>query len=323
MSRGRRATRESGKGRDQLESASRIRAVPRKRDTPLRPGAPLPSSASRALLTVMSGLDAGRIFPLDQRETVIGRDPEAHLWVSDPAVSWRHARLVRGESDTVALHDLGSRNGTFVEGTRVEGTGQLEPGARLQLGPSFLLRFTVGDAHEESFQRVLYESSVRDALTGLFNRRYFDQRLASELSHAHRSDGALAVLLIDVDHFKELNDTHGHRAGDEVLCELARQLGRVVRAEDVFARWGGDEFIVLARDATTEAAEQLAERLRAAARSVWVMADGSPLSPSVSVGVVTLPEIEPNDGPPEIVARADDRLYCAKLAGRDCVRTRG
>jgi diguanylate cyclase (GGDEF)-like protein len=271
----------------------------------------------------MSGLDAGRVFPLDQSETVIGRDPEAHLWVSDPAVSWRHARLVRDDSGTIALHDLGSRNGTFVEGQRIEGPRQLEPGVRVQLGPSFLLRFSLGDAQEESFQRVLYESSVRDALTGLFNRRYFDQRLASELSHAHRSDGSLAVLLIDVDHFKELNDTHGHQAGDDVLCELARQLGRVVRAEDVLARWAGDEFIVLARDATSEAAEQLAERLRAAARAVWVMAEGSPLSPSISVGVVTLAEMEPNDGPAEIIARADDRLYCAKLAGRDCVRTRG
>jgi diguanylate cyclase (GGDEF)-like protein len=275
------------------------------------------------MLTVMSGLDAGRVVPLDQYETVIGRDPGAQVWVSDPAVSWRHALLVREPSGAVAVHDLDSRNGTFVEGKRIEGSLRLDPGARVQLGPSFLLRFTVGDAQEESFQRVLYESSVRDSLTGLFNRRYFDQRLASELSHAHRSDGSLAVLLIDVDHFKELNDAHGHQAGDDVLCELARQLGRVVRAEDVIARWGGDEFIVLARDASTDAAEQLAERLRAAARSVWVMADGEPLSPSISVGVVTLAETEPNDGPAEIVARADDRLYCAKLAGRDCVRTRG
>jgi diguanylate cyclase (GGDEF)-like protein len=185
------------------------------------------------------------------------------------------------------------------------------------------MRFTVGDAREEGFQRSLYESSVRDALTGVFNRRYFERRLASELSFAHRSNGCIAVLLLDVDHFKELNDAYGHRAGDDLLCELARQLGRVVRAEDVLARWGGDEFIVLARNATTEAAHQLAERLRRAAAAAHIIANEVPLSPSISIGVVTLAEIEPDEGPAEIIARADDRLYCAKLGGRDRVCTTG
>jgi diguanylate cyclase (GGDEF)-like protein len=321
MSRESRATLRSEKPKAQ--SRSRVRTRRRQRDTPLRPGAPMPSSPARAFLTVMSGLDAGRVLAVDHDDTVIGRDPEAHLWVSDPAVSWRHARLVRDDGGGLVLHDLGSTNGTFVDGQRVERRWPLHAGARIQLGPSFLLRFTIGDAHEESFQRVLYESSVRDALTGVFNRRYFDQRLASELAHAHRSDGALAVLLADIDRFKELNDQHGHQVGDDILCELARQLGRIVRAEDVVARWGGNEFAVMARDATADAAEQLAERLRGAARAVRVFANGVAVSTSVSVGVVTLAEIEPDEGPGELVARADDRLYVAKLAGRDCVCTRG
>jgi diguanylate cyclase (GGDEF)-like protein len=270
----------------------------------------------------MSGLEAGRVFSLDHGETIVGRDPGADLWVSDPAVSRKHIRLVHDPVGGVVLHDLGSRNGTFVEGQRVERRRQLEPGARVQLGPTFLMRFSLGDAQEESFQRSLYESSVRDALTGVFNRRYFDRRLASELAHAHRASGSIAVLLLDVDHFKELNDAYGHQAGDDLLCELARQLGRVVRAEDVLARWGGDEFIVLARNATAEAARQLAERLRTAAQTAYVVANDVPLSPSISVGVVTLCEMDPDEGPTELIARADDRLYGAKLAGRNCVRMR-
>jgi diguanylate cyclase (GGDEF)-like protein len=270
----------------------------------------------------MSGLDAGRVFALDHGDTVVGRDPDADLWVSDPAVSRKHVRLVHDPVGGVVLHDLDSRNGTFVDGERVESRRRLQPGARIQLGPTFFMRFSLADSQEESFQRALYESSVRDALTGVFNRRYFDRRLASELAHAHRASGSIAVLLLDVDHFKELNDAYGHKAGDDLLCELARQLGRVVRAEDVLARWGGDEFIVLARNASAEAAQQLAERLRSAAQMACVVANEVPLSSSISVGVATLAEIDPDDGPTELVARADDRLYGAKLAGRNCVRMR-
>ncbi len=243
--------------------------------------------------------------------------------MSDPAVSRRHARIVHAQVGGVVLHDLDSQNGTFVDGARVHRSRRLDPGARVQLGPSFVMRFTLGDSQEESFQRALYESAIRDSLTGVYNRRYFNRRLASELSHAHRSNGSIAVLLIDVDHFKELNDAYGHKAGDDLLCELARQLGRVVRAEDVLARWGGDEFIVLARSATADAAYQLAERLRRAASTAHVVANEVPLSPSVSIGVVTLAEIEPDEGAAEILARADDRLYGAKLAGRDRVCTSG
>jgi diguanylate cyclase (GGDEF)-like protein len=322
MSRETRATLDAEKPR-KAQSGSRIRTTRRQRDTPLRPGRAMQWSHPRPLLTVMSGLESGRVIPLEEGETVVGRDPTAHVWVADPAVSRRHARLVHDRVGGVVLHDLGSRNGTFVEGERVERRRRLEPGARVQLGPSFFLRFSVADAHEESFQRSLYESSIRDSLTGVFNRRYFDRRLNSELSHAHRSSGSIAVLLIDVDHFKELNDTYGHHAGDDILCELARQLGRVVRAEDVLARWGGDEFVVLARNASADDAAQLGERLRTAARTVSVYAEEVPLSPSISVGVVTLGEIEPNEGPAELIARADDRLYCAKLAGRDCVCMNG
>jgi diguanylate cyclase (GGDEF)-like protein len=322
MSRETRAVGESDQHSDP-HSGSRIRTARRQRDTPLRPAAALPWSPPRGLLTVMSGLEAGRVVCLDQGEVVVGRDPEADLWVTDPAVSRKHVRIVHDREHGVVLHDLGSRNGTFVDGKRVQRTRQLQPGARIQLGPTFLMRFTVGDAREEGFQRSLYESSVRDALTGVFNRRYFERRLASELSYAHRSNGSIAVLLIDVDHFKDLNDAYGHRAGDEILCGLARQLGRVVRAEDVLARWGGDEFIVLARNATAEAAHQLAERLRRAAGTAHIIANEVPLSPSISIGVVTLAEIEPDEGAAEIIARADDRLYGAKLGGRDRVCTTG
>jgi diguanylate cyclase (GGDEF)-like protein len=271
----------------------------------------------------MSGLDAGRVVALDHDETVIGRDPGAHVWVADPAVSWRHARIAREARGAIVLHDLDSTNGTFLDGERVAGSAVLQAGQQIHLGPTFRARFGVGDTYEESFQRALYNSSVRDALTGLFNRRYFDQRLASELAHAHRRESALAVLLIDIDHFKQLNDKHGHQAGDDALRILARDLGRVVRSEDVLARWGGDEFIAIAREATRDDATQLGERLRSAARSAWVRSGEIVVSTTVSIGLATLSDLRPDEGPSDLIARADERLYGAKLAGRDCVCAQG
>jgi diguanylate cyclase (GGDEF)-like protein len=271
---------------------------------------------------MMTGLDAGRVFTIDYGETALGRDPQAHVCVSDPLVSWSHARILRAEGAGVALEDLGSTNGTFVDGRRIAKRKWLRSGARVQLGPSLVMRFSVGDADEESFQRGLYESTVRDALTGAFNRRYFDRRLACEQAYALRSEGALAVLMIDVDNFKSLNDTYGHRAGDELLRVLARELCSVLRTEDVLARWAGDEFVVLARNATPEAAAQLAERLRLAAHGAQVVvAPGVGVAPSISVGVASLCELEADEGPAGIVARADEQLYGAKLSGRDCVCT--
>ena len=301
------------------KSESRLRTDGGGGRTPMRPAAPWPLREPRAMLTVLSGLEAGRVVALDGDETILGCDPDAQIWVSDPAVSWRHARVVRGRDGAIFLDDLGSTNGTFVDGRRVEGRQRLEPGQSVQLGPSFRVRFALGDNYEESFLRALYDSSVRDGLTGAFNRRYFDQRLAAEITYAHRRQGSLAVMMIDVDHFKQFNDALGHRAGDELLCTLARELGRVLGTTGVLARWGGDEFAVMARSAAGEDSGRLAERLRAAARVASAGAPGTRLQSTISIGVAVLKELQSDEGPAELVVRADKRLYAAKLAGRDRV----
>jgi two-component system, cell cycle response regulator len=149
-----------------------------------------------------------------------------------------------------------------------------------------------------------------DPLTGLANRRLFDETLAREVARSRRTGAPLALAVVDIDHFKAVNDGHGHQVGDEVLRELATALHRVVRTEDLVARFGGEEFVVLATGATVDDAEVLAERLRAAARSV------STLPVTISVGVAELPT--GGDGA-TLVAHADAALYRAKAEGRDRV----
>jgi two-component system cell cycle response regulator len=297
-------------------------AARRARDTPLRPAPPLLSGNTRATLTLMTGPDAGLVVSVDGETTIIGRDPTVDLSFDDAALSRKHARLARGKHGEYLIEDLGSTNGTYVSARRIR-SSTLCSGDHIQLGPSLLLRFELYDAEDESLQRKLFESAVRDPLTGAFNRQHLSARLASETAHARRIEGHIAVLMLDIDHFKQFNDDCGHLAGDRVLRVVANQIERIIRTEDLFARYGGDEFVVLVRDAELDEATRLAQRLRDAVRLTLVRHKTMDLSVTVSIGVAALDELPPTAGPTDLLAAADARLYGAKLAGRDRVCSAG
>jgi diguanylate cyclase (GGDEF)-like protein len=163
----------------------------------------------------------------------------------------------------------------------------------------------------------LQRASRHDALTGLLNRGAMDELLSAETRRAHRLGEPFCVLMIDVDHFKAINDAHGHAAGDRALQHLGSLLSTQMRDIDRVARWGGEEFVVLMPGTVLEAAATLAERLRERAEAVpsrWL--DG-PLPVALSVGVA---QWHPGDDDPSaLVARADAALYRAKAAGRNRV----
>ena len=169
------------------------------------------------------------------------------------------------------------------------------------------------------FIATLQTLSVTDALTGVPNRRYWDLRLAEEIARAQRYRYPLAVLMVDIDHFKRVNDTYGHQVGDVALQQVASRLRSNLRRTDVLARYGGEEFGVLAPQTSLEAAKVLAERLRHAIASepVQVNSDLS-ISLTISVGVAVFPEHGQNES--DLVAAADAALYRAKEEGRNCVR---
>src|SRR5205085_10444895 len=139
------------------------------------------------------------------------------------------------------VEDLQSRNGTFVNGTRITVVVELKDGDKIQLGRASVLRFGFHDDLDESFHENLLSSALRDGLTKLFNKRYLMDRLDSELKFALRHQTTLSLLLLDLDHFKKINDTRGHLAGDMVLANVAGNLAKAVRNEDVVARYGGEE----------------------------------------------------------------------------------
>jgi diguanylate cyclase (GGDEF)-like protein len=166
-------------------------------------------------------------------------------------------------------------------------------------------------------RHLLYEQSTRDVLTQVHNRRYFEERMAAELAYARRQKTPLSLVLLDVDHFKRINDTHGHAAGDTVLRELAARFATTLRHEDILARYGGEEFAVGLRGITIEGARVVAERLRAAAAAPIRFGDHS-IDCTASAGCATML----HDGRETIASLADvadKRLYGAKQQGRDNV----
>jgi two-component system cell cycle response regulator len=293
-----------------------------KRDTPLRPAEPLPLGMARATVTVISGLEAGRIVPLDDRCLVLGRGDEADLQLEDAGVSRIHARIVRTPGGPFHIEDLGSTNGTFLRSRRVT-VAPLTSGDRVQLGPRTLLRFGITDPVEEQLQAGLYESSIRDPLTRAFNRRYLSSRLVVEVAHARRHGVPLAALMLDVDQFKQFNDRYGHFVGDRVLCFVIAQITRLLRSGDLLARFGGDELIVLARDTDLPQAVSLADRVRSAIESMQMSAGGRLVSITVSIGVASLGEIEPDRPAEALVELVDRRLGMAKGEGRNRVCATG
>lgn len=272
----------------------------------------------RGVLTVLGGPRTGAVIDISGEPIVIGRTDEADVVMPDQSLSRRHARFtpVHGQ---YFVTDLDSTNGTFVRGERVERTVELSDGARIQLGEKTLLRFSLLDDAEYEASASLYESTVRDALTGVFNRHYFNERIASEFSFAKRHERSLSVVFIDADHFKRVNDTYGHPAGDAVLRALAQVLTDTVRTEDVVARIGGEEFIVIVRDIEPVGMLAIGERLRSAVEELHIEHEGTVIPITVSIGVATLSAETDYPSAEGLVAEADAALYRAKEAGRNRV----
>jgi diguanylate cyclase (GGDEF)-like protein len=260
---------------------------------------------------------------LDGDSVTIGRGADADLVVDDPGVSRHHARIGRAPEGGFYVQDLGSTNGTFVGAARVD-VSALHQVDVLQLGPSLKVRFAIVDPAEESLSRYLYEAAIHDPLTHAYNRQYLADRMVAEIARARRAGSNVAVLMIDVDALKSVNDRFGHLAGDRVLCTIASRIQRALRIEDVFARYGGDEFVVLSVGTDHNDAIRLAERVRRAVEGLRMSARGCEVAITASIGVASLADVEDTYEPGvALQVMADARMYQAKASGGNRVCASG
>lgn len=274
------------------------------------------SQRDRAYLIVLQGSNVGEMHEIDSAETVLGRGQTSSLRLNDEGVSRKHARINRA-GDKYIIEDLNSSNGTLVNGTSVT-QRILEDGDKISLGSITILKFTYHDHLDVSFQQQMLDAALRDGLTKAFNKRYFLGRIETELAYAKRHMSALSLVMFDVDHFKRVNDTYGHLAGDLVLTKISKVTTHTVRTEDVFARYGGEEFAVLCRGVNLSNAGILGERLRSAMELSVFEHEGTRMPITISVGVAAFPELV-IETPEQLIGAADEALYQAKRTGRNRV----
>src|SRR5215470_2332778 len=258
----------------------------------------------------------GRKFELGdgKKDLIIGRGSDCAIQIDRDSVSRRHAKIVKNGKGGWKVQDLGSTNGTYVGGEPVKEQA-LRDGDLVKIG-STIFKFLSGGSVEQSYYEEIYRMTIIDGLTEAFNKRYFMEYLERELARCGRYGRPLSLVMFDIDHFKRINDDHGHLTGDYVLKELARRVRGEVRAGEVFARYGGEEFAMVLPEASHEASIAFAERIRNLVRQKPFQFEDDKVDVRVSLGVATTTsELEPG----VFIKQADDNLYKAKRGGRDKV----
>ncbi len=277
--------------------------------------APAPANRSaKACLVIIYGADLGRRVVLDGNPLEIGRSIKCELSLDQESVSRHHAR-VSWDGHRYRLVDLNSTNGSYVN-DELATERTLRDGDQVKIGRT-ILKFLWGDSVETEYHEVIYKLMTFDGLTQIHNKRFFHETLDREVSRASRYGRPMSLVLFDIDHFKRVNDTHGHLAGDALLRQLATKVRDQIRREDVFARVGGEEFAVLLPEIELAGGVQFAEKVRRLSEISTFRFEDVVLSVTLSLGVARLAkEIKSGE---ELYRVADEALYAAKQNGRNRV----
>ncbi len=276
---------------------------------------PAARGTGEACIVIIYGPDLGRRIPLEGSKFEIGRSSKCDLALDQDSVSRHHARIERDRVGGYRVADLGSTNGTYVNDAAIDGDVLLADGDRIKIGRS-ILKFMEGDNIEASYHEEIYRLMTIDGLTQLFNRRYFDETLEREVNRCTRYKRPLALVVMDIDHFKQKNDRFGHVAGDAVLRQLAQTVRPKLRREDIFARTGGEEFSLILPEVSLAGAKITAEKVRETVAEAMFTFDEEVIHCTVSLGVA---ELLGGESPNALYKRADAALYRAKEGGRNRV----
>jgi diguanylate cyclase (GGDEF)-like protein len=270
--------------------------------------------ANEAALVMIYGIDLGKKFNLDKPSIIIGRSSKCDIQVDQESISRNHAKLIN-DGKTVEVRDLGSTNGTYVNDDLISET-KLRDGDLIKIGRT-IFKFLSGGNIENAYHEEIYRLTTVDGLTQVYNKRYFMENLERELSRSSRYGRNLSLLIFDIDHFKQINDTYGHLAGDYVLKQMAKTISSNIRREDFMARYGGEEFAIILPEIDRHNSMIMAEKVRRLVENFDFVFEDAKIPTTISVGVATADDSLTE--PMELIKIADTNLYQAKKDGRNRV----
>ena len=273
------------------------------------------AAQQQALLIVLSGPRLGTRSVLAEAPVEIGRGSTCQLILDADSVSRRHARI-EWNGQQHRLIDLGSTNGTFVNGSRTK-EALLRDGDRIGIGKA-LLKYVAGGNIEGAYHEEIQRLMRFDALTGVYNKRHFEESLRLAVFTTRTAPKVISLMVFDLDHFKLINDGHGHMAGDQVLCDLAKVVKEVLFPDQIFGRVGGEEFAVLWEGSGLQAATDHAEKIRLKVANHCFSFEGTTLPVTISLGIAERSSGDEEE-PDRLYERADEKLYQAKANGRNRV----
>ncbi|MBX7197226.1 MAG: GGDEF domain-containing protein [Sandaracinaceae bacterium] len=258
----------------------------------------------------------GKRYVLEASPTSIGRGHDNHVVLESDSVSRRHCHIERRPATGWFAVDDGSTNGTYVNDDQISAPVRLRSGDRIKVGPT-IFKYLSGTDVESLYHEEIYRITIIDGLTQAHNKRHLFEALEKEITRSRRYGRDLACIMFDIDHFKKINDTHGHLAGDYVLKEVARVVRSRLRGEETFARYGGEEFCIVAPETPIDGARVLAEDIRRRVAESSFLFQGEKIGCTISCGVAMLGEND-KDGV-SLIKAADEQLYVAKRTGRNRV----
>lgn len=273
-------------------------------------------AAKSCLVKIHPAVLGEGLIDLPDHRYIIGRSSECHLTLGeDQAVSRQHAYVER-RGDGYVVVDLGSTNGTYVNDEPINDR-KLATGDLIRIG-SHIFKYLSNDV-EAQYHQTIFSMIVTDGLTGVFSRRFFEEALEREVVRSQRHRRPLSLVMFDIDRFKSVNDEHSHLVGNEVLREVCRRVAPSIRRDEVFARWGGEEFVVLLPESKREQAAAFADRVRKLVGGAPIVVGAAALPVTISLGVGTMSG-EPGMDGHALVLEADRNLLRAKAAGRNCLK---
>ena len=276
-----------------------------------------------ACLVQYSGSNLGKRYSLDSDSITVGRSPKADICLDEPSVSRSHSKFIIN-GGLISIEDLGSSNGTYVNDKKLKTVLQLNDQDIIRLG-NILFKFFANENIDGIVHDKIYRMATIDAGTELYNKKYLLDTLKSEFKFSKAYKQPLSIIYYDLDHFKRVNDTYGHSAGDQVLKEASKLIKQTLRKTDVLCRFGGEEFIVILPNTEQDKAVDLAERLRIVMENkifdlTTEVDDAKKICQhrqTISLGVAQLNSQMESEL--ELLEVADKMLYMSKNSGRNKV----